>query len=1010
MLTMINKLLANDKVRYLVAGGCTTFVNLITFFILRCFTSIDRNLCNVIAISMAITFAYFANKFFVFRSKTKGLFKTLSEAATFVGARLVSMGVEILGFAILCDSFRLGELFSKLFVQVLVFVLNYMFSNIFVFNKERRSFEENIKANYCYYLSFIIVAILMIAICVAEQIVPFGNNSLTIVDSVHQYLPFLAELRDKLVNEGSLFYTWNIAMGSNFMSLSAYYLNSPFNYLLLFFSKDNLILGINFILALKVCLSSTTMAYYLSNKDGKKKNDAYIVAIAVAYALSNYVVGYCWNIMWMDCILMFPLLMLGFEKLMRDRDPKLYTLALFYCLYCNYYIGFMICIFLVLWFFVYKHPGIKDFFLNGIRFVVCSLLGGGLAMFSLIPAYFGIMATAAGNMELPKWNWYGNIFEILKQQLFLTETITNQTFDGGANMYCGMFAVFAFFLYLFHLNEKSFEKIRKILLLIILVASCNNELLNYVWHGFHNQYGIPNRFTFLYVFILLDISYEVLCELKNTKHYEVIMAAIWAFVFVVLCKNQIPTISTKVVVCSVILVVVYGIWTLLRVCKKVKKQTFAWVFTFVCCVELVVSGTFGFLENGYVGMDGKYDTTKAIAEAYSDVQDMAKEDNAGFYRVELMDSTVLDEVTWHHLPSVGTFCSTVLGDMVTTMGRLGFYTGANEFLYMGYTPFTNSIFNVRYLLEREGDYNNYDYNYVTSVDDIGIYENPYPLSIGFCVNDEVLDWNRDDARYETAQNNLAYSMVGLSNFFYSIKPDFIVDSDSGDLFLSGSRVTFTPYNSGSGSFITSFFVEFPGDYYVNGRGSGLTKIRFYVNGEELTYDRYQSQLFHLGQLNENDYVTVEFYYNNVQKDKDYTVTLSTSIFDRTQYEAIYDLLDNNLLNVTDSDDGYIYGEVEALEGQVLFTSVPYDEGWKVLVDGKETPYEKVCGSFIAIPLTEGHHTIEMTYMPKGLVLGIFISVMSCIIFVVIVVAGNRKIHSKILEENSNNDIDREINI
>ena len=162
MLTMINKLLANDKVRYLVAGGCTTFVNLITFFILRCFTSIDRNLCNVIAISMAITFAYFANKYFVFRSKTKGLFKTLSEAATFVGARLVSMGVEILGFAILCDSFRLSELFSKLFVQVLVFVLNYMFSNIFVFNKERRSFEENIKANYCYYLSFIIVAILMI--------------------------------------------------------------------------------------------------------------------------------------------------------------------------------------------------------------------------------------------------------------------------------------------------------------------------------------------------------------------------------------------------------------------------------------------------------------------------------------------------------------------------------------------------------------------------------------------------------------------------------------------------------------------------------------------------------------------------------------------------------------------------------------------------------------------------------------------------------------------------------
>ena len=67
MLALIKKLLDNDKIRYIVAGGCTTLVNLITFFVLRSFTSIDRNVCNVIAISVAITFAYFAAKFFVFK-------------------------------------------------------------------------------------------------------------------------------------------------------------------------------------------------------------------------------------------------------------------------------------------------------------------------------------------------------------------------------------------------------------------------------------------------------------------------------------------------------------------------------------------------------------------------------------------------------------------------------------------------------------------------------------------------------------------------------------------------------------------------------------------------------------------------------------------------------------------------------------------------------------------------------------------------------------------------------
>ena len=109
MFKLIKKLLANDKIRYIFAGGCTTCVNLIVFFSLRMLTNINRNLCNIIAICMAIIFAYFINKFFVFKSKTKNFSEVAREAASFVCARIVSMGVEVLGFAILCDSFRIKE-------------------------------------------------------------------------------------------------------------------------------------------------------------------------------------------------------------------------------------------------------------------------------------------------------------------------------------------------------------------------------------------------------------------------------------------------------------------------------------------------------------------------------------------------------------------------------------------------------------------------------------------------------------------------------------------------------------------------------------------------------------------------------------------------------------------------------------------------------------------------------------------------------------------------------------
>ena len=128
MSDLIKKLFANDKIRYLFAGGLTTLVNMVAFFGLRLLTDIDRNLCNIIAIILAIIFAYFINKIFVFRSKTKNALDAIREAAAFFAARLVSMAVEVLGLVILCDSFRIKEWVAKLvIVQIIVLVLYKLF-------------------------------------------------------------------------------------------------------------------------------------------------------------------------------------------------------------------------------------------------------------------------------------------------------------------------------------------------------------------------------------------------------------------------------------------------------------------------------------------------------------------------------------------------------------------------------------------------------------------------------------------------------------------------------------------------------------------------------------------------------------------------------------------------------------------------------------------------------------------------------------------------------------------
>lgn len=136
----IKKLMEKEMVRYVIAGGMTTAVNLVSFFVLRLVTDLSRSAANIIAIMLAILFAYFANGFYVFRSEQrKSVGRIIREFISFVGMRLFAMVVEVVGTNLLCDSFRYNEFISKIIIQVVVLVINYIFSKCFVFKKDKKA-------------------------------------------------------------------------------------------------------------------------------------------------------------------------------------------------------------------------------------------------------------------------------------------------------------------------------------------------------------------------------------------------------------------------------------------------------------------------------------------------------------------------------------------------------------------------------------------------------------------------------------------------------------------------------------------------------------------------------------------------------------------------------------------------------------------------------------------------------------------------------------------------------
>ena len=142
---LIIKCWDNEGLRYIFFGVCTTLVNQVCFYTLR-FTILsndvdsDRTVANFISVAAAIIFAYFVNAIFVFESRAVGLRGKLQEFVKFVGARLSTMVIEVGGVWLLVDKLKMNEFFIKtILIQVIVLILNYIFSKFLVFTKKDKA-------------------------------------------------------------------------------------------------------------------------------------------------------------------------------------------------------------------------------------------------------------------------------------------------------------------------------------------------------------------------------------------------------------------------------------------------------------------------------------------------------------------------------------------------------------------------------------------------------------------------------------------------------------------------------------------------------------------------------------------------------------------------------------------------------------------------------------------------------------------------------------------------------
>lgn len=804
-----------------------------------------------------------------------------------------------------------------------------------------------------YIIAFVIPLVLFIALYYVKNIFPFGNNCYLRSDMYHQYAPFFSEMWNKIRNGESLTYSWNIGMGSNFTSLYAYYLASPANWFIALFPQKYMIEIMNSIIILKLAGASLSITYYLSKHFHNES--CYNAIFGIFYCMSGYVAAYSWNIMWLDCIILVPLIMLGLEYLVNKNHVFLYCISLGLCIFTNYYIAIMVCISVVLYFIVLmvSFDGPKKFIIyvkKILNFGIFSLLSGGLAACLLLPEFYTFSLSASSDVTFPKkLSLYFSMLQMLTRQLI--NVPVHLGLEHYPNIYCGVAIFILIPLYVIDKKVDLREKIGKLIILLIFLTAFNLNIPNFIWHGFHFPNSLPCRQSFIYIFFVLTMSYEALRHIKASSNRHLGFSIFVAFAFLLVVEQIFAVDGTydfKIVYLSGLFIIIYSILMFIHLNTNWKVPVVLFLTLLVTLTECTLN-----MEETGIGTTSRsaylldYDAVKTVTNT-------VKNDDDSFYRMDkVTGARSKNDGAWHNYHTISTFSSTSSAGISDLFGLLGFEHSTNAYGFNGATKVTESLFSIKYIISNKILAEDPLMTYYTGNNGEFVYKNNYSLPLGFMTSASI---NNEWKAYDTFngienQNSLIETLTGVSNVFtltYNYKKETTVD--------------IVPVKSGH--------------MYLYVKNPTSDSIGVSINGTASNYSglKNSNHIVDIGYVTPTD--TIQAYSDEMMEL--YVYTLETDRF----IEA-YNKLSEGGLNITSHTDTKITGTVNAKEDGTMVFSIPYDGGWSVYIDGKKVSTYSIKNALLAVDVSKGEHTIKLKFTPVNLIPGCLLTALCIIILIAI---------------------------
>ncbi|NLZ46891.1 MAG: YfhO family protein [Clostridiales bacterium] len=861
-------------------------------------------------------------------------------------------------------------------------------------------------------------------------IYPFGDDSVLILDLNGQYVYYYEMLRDAFWGERSLIYSWSRNLSGEMFGVYAYYLASPFMIIICILPRALMLTSVMIMQLAKIGASAVTFMFFLKKRGTKKTTS--LIMFPILYALMSYMVVQLMDPMWLDGLVYLPLIMWGVHRLVDEQKVLPFIIPLALMFVAHFYIGYMIGFFTFLYF-IYACLSKEGRVLPKNFIVVCFKFCAGTIVAIMCAAY--VIIPVYNSLQLGKLEFSVPDFTIRTQFTFVQfiskmfPLSYDTVYPSGLPMvFCGTLTLIL--IPLFFLNSKISvkEKVSKGVLALGLVLCMWISPVDMAWHGFQVPNWSPYRYSFVVSAIFILMAVSAFENLDGIKGKDLGATIFGLFILVVYYENEglenlkafrtivndgkEKVIPQGLLVAMIALVLYYITLHVIRTKNKRVTAIASTLLVAFVCIEMFANSLDTLEKNdkginseldGYTGLS--YSTyegyTPYMKELRSVVKQVEESDNS-FYRMESMFHRTVNDPIGVGYAGLTHSSSTMNAPALTMLKKLGYAYGGHYTSYKGTTEITDAIFNIKYLLERDDDDHrsqyfvpasyNLKYTSTETLSNINVYENPNALSVGIVGSKRVNELVLDDFDPFTNQNNLMNYLLDTNSnmsYFDRIYPE---STDRENLSTAGVSEGHTKYYYENEE-NSECHIDYNFTMYGNGPmymflpteyerkvnvwvASSLTEDvpedseNFNFVGSFFTGGDYS--ILRLGNFSDGESIRVRI---SILQDE-YLAYWKDEIFctiNQENFQNAIAELKTRTWNITEHTDTYLEGTVQAEEDQVLFTTIPYEPGWTIKVDGKEVTPEKSMDSLITIPLTAGEHTVTMKFWPNYLTQGIIVS-------------------------------------